>query len=145
MFRIIRGRMYYLIAMNCICVEDSFNFIGCNVIIFLHRCSHTENAVSHIIAFERCQIDIQWLFIGRFGVFDLIICGTVLHSEKIELFVVIQYLFHLYKCQVQPFFYFIQYSPDFGGTVFHELPQLLTILFLPLLLLFFFKGLLFRK
>ena len=67
--------------MDQISVKDSVNFVGCNVIIFLHGCGHTKNVIGRTITFKICQIDLQWMFVGRFGAVGLICCVIMLYSK----------------------------------------------------------------
>ena len=51
---------------------------------------------------------------------------------------------HLHQCQVHPFYFFMQDSPDFGLIVFHDLPPLLLLLLLLLLTLLLFLFILWK-
>ena len=71
--------MFYLSTMYLVSIKYSINFIRCNVIFCLHRCVHTKNFISHVIAFKRCQIYLQWFFILWFGADGLICYGIMFH------------------------------------------------------------------
>ena len=134
--RIIINRVFDLSTMDCVSIKNSIKFIECYVIICLHGCSHTINVFSRAISLYRCQLDIQWLFIGQFIVVVLVVAELFCIRNISELCVADQYLFHLYQSQVRLFFSFVQDSPYFGAICFCELPPLLT-LFLPSLLFLF--------
>ena len=130
--------MFDLGIMDRVSVKGSVNFIGCNVIICLHKCGHTKNVVGHTIAFKICQIYTQWFFSDNLVLSVLFFAVSCCIWKFLELLFSVQYSCHFHQCQVHPFFSFVQYSPDVGAIVFHELPPLLTLVLPTLMFLFLY-------